>query len=586
MTEQDPKDLWRQYLAARGQQLQSLAPLHIGVAGSITVDPIEPYLGAYLLGRNFAPKITIGAFNQLRQLCYDYQSVLGKNDIDAIVLLWRIEDMFPEMLERCFESTAGLSELLGELKVLADAIAVLRRSFDGTLIVSTPPYPYLPGSPLLDTAQSAAGMDAFNVLSQFWTRTLGSMERIRLLDLHGLLLHAGMRHAHDARKWHLYRQPYAESFWHDVGRMLGRMIAAEKIGPKKCVVLDLDNTLWGGVVGEDGLAGIQLGDDFPGLAYRSFQQYLLRLKHKGVLLAVASKNNPADALEVFDKHDAMMLSRSDIAVFEIHWDSKVESIKRIAKRLNIGLDSLVFVDDSAKEIAEVAQRLPDVACILVPEELAHLPGFLAETDYFDFAEVTEEDRRRTDLMSAENVREGARENMSEDEFRKSLDLKIEIFRAQKHHLARVTQLINKTNQFNVTTIRRTHDEVAALAGAADTLVLGMDIKDKYGDYGLVGVCILKNENGTGVIDTLLMSCRVLGRGAEATFLANIAEAARALGCHELNGTYIPTPKNGMVADLYSRFNFTHDPGTDRWSLPLTDAPQTPAHIVSALTLTM
>ena len=199
--------------------------------------------------------------------------------------------------------------------------------------------------------------------------------------------------------------------------MLGRMIAAEKLSPKKCVVLDLDNTFWGGIIGEDGLAGIQLGDDFPGKAYRDFQRHLLYLKSKGVLLAVASKNNPEDAYEVFDKHDAMVLSRKDIAAFEIHWESKVESIKRVAKKLNIGLDSLVFVDDNPKEIGEVTERLPDVSCVMVPEELAYLPGLLAETDYFDFAEVTDEDRRRTEMMAADNIRQETQESMSEEEFR-------------------------------------------------------------------------------------------------------------------------------------------------------------------------
>ncbi len=385
------------------------------------------------------------------------------------------------------------------------------------------------------------------------------MERVRLFDLHGLMLNAGIKQAQDVRKWQLYRQPYTEAFWQDIGRMLGRMIAAEKISPKKCVVLDLDNTLWGGIIGEDGLEGIQLGDDFPGKAYRDFQRHLLYLKSKGVLLAVASKNNPEDAYEVFDKHDAMVLSRKDIAAFEIHWESKVESIKRVAKKLNIGLDSLVFVDDNPKEIGEVTERLPDVSCVMVPEELAYLPGLLAETDFFDFAEVTDEDRRRTEMMAADNIRQETQETMSEEEFRKSLNLKIDVFAAQKQHLARVTQLINKTNQFTMTTIRRTQDEVEALANSKDALVLGMDIKDKYGDYGLVGVAILKKENKSCVIDTLLMSCRVLGRGAEDTFIAKIAEAAKTLDCDEMRGKYIPTAKNGMVKDLYQRFNFSYDP---------------------------
>ena len=584
MTGPDSKLAWRQYVAAQRQRANPEFDMRMAIAGSMTVEPLEPHLGAHLLSKKFKPRITVGPFNQLRQICYDHQSVLGGNDFNAIALLWRVEDLFPDMLAQCLASPAAVGELLREVKSLADAVAHLRKSFKGTLIVSTPPYPSMPGFELLDMGQASSGMTAFNAVAQFWTREIAQMERVRLFDLHGLMLNAGIKQAQDVRKWQLYRQPYTEAFWQEIGWMLGRMIAAEKISPKKCVVLDLDNTLWGGIIGEDGLGGIQLGDDFPGKAYRDFQRYLLHLKSKGVLLAVASKNNPEDAYEVFEKHDAMVVSRKDIAAFEIHWESKVESIKRVAKKLNIGLDSLVFVDDNPKEIGEVTERLPDVSCVMVPEELAYLPGLLAETDFFDFAEVTDEDRRRTEMMAADNIRQETQETMSEEEFRKSLNLKIDVFAAQKQHLARVTQLINKTNQFTMTTIRRTQDEVEALANSKDAFVLGMDIKDKYGDYGLVGVAILKKENKSCVIDTLLMSCRVLGRGAEDTFIAKIAEAAKTLDCDEMRGKYIPTAKNGMVKDLYQRFNFCYDPPTDEWIVKLSQAPKTPEHIDALLRL--
>jgi FkbH-like protein len=306
------------------------------------------------------------------------------------------------------------------------------------------------------------------------------------------------------------------------------------------------------------------------------------LKNKGILLAVASKNNPEDAYEVFDKHDAMILSRKDIAVFEVHWESKVESIKRIARKLNIGIDSLVFVDDNPKEIGEVSERLPEVSCVLVPEELAYLPGLLAETDFFDIAEFTDEDRRRTEMMAADNLRKQTQETMSEEEFRKSLKLKIAVFEIEKQHLSRVTQLINKSNQFNLTTIRRTQDEVETLANSSSAMVLGMDIRDKYGDYGLVGVAILQKESRICIIDTLLMSCRVLGRGAEDTFITKLAEAARTLGCDELRGKYIPTAKNAMVKDLYHRFQFKRLGQSDEWMIKINDVPRAPQHIEATL----
>jgi FkbH-like protein len=209
-----------------------------------------------------------------------------------------------------------------------------------------------------------------------------------------------------------------------------------------------------------------------------------------------------------------------------------------------------------------------VTCVLVPEELAYLPALFADTDLFDAAALTDEDRRRTEMIEADAIRQQAQERMSEEEFRRSLNLQIDVFEAEPQHLARATQLINKTNQFNLTTIRRTHDEVAALAAGRDTRLLCLNISDKYGDYGLVGVSILRKENTICIIDTLLMSCRVLGRGAEEAFVARLAETAQALGCNELRGKYIPTPKNALVADLYERLHFTYDPQADDWYLAL------------------
>ena len=580
----DPKSHWRQYLAAQKQLPKVEFDMRVAIAGSMTVEPLEPYLGAHLISKKFKPCIAVAPFNQLRQICHDYKQVLGRNDLDAIALLWRVEDLFPDILAACLDNPAPVEDLLRELKELAGSVGRLRKSFNGTLIVSTPPYPLLPGFELLDIRQALEGMAVFSAVLQFWTQEIARLERVRILDLHGLMLSLGTKHAHDSRKWLLYRQPYTETFWQEIGRLLGRILAAEKISPKKCIALDLDNTLWGGIIGEDGLQGIQLGDDFPGKAYRDFQQTLVCLKKKGVLLAVASKNNPEDVYEVFDKHDAMILSRKDFAALEIHWDSKVESIRRVAKKLNIGLDSIIFVDDSAKEIGEISERLPDVTCVVVPEELAELPDLFAETDFFDFAEITDEDRRRTEMMAADSARLEIQEAMSEEEFRKSLNLKIEVFAAQKHHLARVTQLINKTNQFNLTTVRRTQDEVEELVGSKDALVLGMDIKDKYGDYGLVGVTILKKKAKSCVIDTLLMSCRVLGRGAEETLIAKLAEAAKSLGCDEIRGRYIATSKNAMVKDFYRHFNFQHEPQTDEWFVRITEAPRTPENIDAILLL--
>jgi FkbH-like protein len=219
---------------------------------------------------------------------------------------------------------------------------------------------------------------------------------------------------------------------------------------------------------------------------------------------------------------------------------------------------------------------------MVPEEIAHLPDLMKERDFFDLAEITDEDRKRTEMIAAEQAREQVRETLSEADFRAALGLEIDIFRAEKQHLARVAQLINKTNQFNLTTLRRTQDEVEALARSPAHIVLGMELRDKYGEYGLVGVAVLEKQGKTCLIDTLLMSCRVLGRNAEDTFIAGLAEGARALGCDTLRGSYIPTAKNAMVKDLYKNMGFTME--ADAWRIAAADVAAIPLHIKARLRL--
>lgn len=560
----DPRLLWRKHKA------EGAADITIGLAGSMTLDPMVPYLGAHLLGRGFKnPKIVSAEFNQLHQACRDPKGAFGDAP-DAIFLIWRLEDMFPDMLDRPADVLAAVSGL-------AQSVATLRRNFSGTIIVSAPPYPSLPAFDPTALEQPVTGGALHRGVLEAWMESIAGIERVRVLDLHGLLLKAGSDTAFDARKWFLYRQPWSESFWAAVGRQAGRILSAETVPAKKCLVLDADNTLWGGIIGEDGMEGIDLGDDFPGSAFRAFQKYALYLKQKGILLAVASKNNEADFYEMFDGHDAMILKRDDVAAFEVHWESKVESLRRIAQKLNIGTDSLVFVDDSAKEIAEVRERLPEVTCVMAPEELADLPGVLTGLDLFDLAEVTDEDRNRAAMMAVERKRENLQETMSEAEFKAQLGLEMSVFRTDKRHIARVAQLINKSNQFNLTTRRRPQGEIETLARDEGWRVLGMELKDKYGDYGLVGAAVLEKRGRVCVIDTLLMSCRVLGRDAETSFIAQLAEAAKRMGCETVQGRYIPTPKNGMVKGLYAAHGFAYDERSDVWTAGVDAVTKAPAH---------
>ncbi len=547
----------------------------IGLAGSFTVDPLTRLISKDLMAKGFEkPDFAVAPYNQLIQLGMNPEPILGTKT-DILVILWRIEDITPDPMnaEQCVQD---IDELLQNIKTLRD-------NYTGTSIVSNPPYPSIPEFHAGDLEQPETGLALYQSYFSRWAEGIKNIHGIKTLNIAGLLNAAGQDVSHDARSWYLYKQPYALSFWKTASTQITRIITAQTIAAKKCLVLDCDNTLWGGIIGEDGLGGIQIGQDFPGKAYLDFQKYCLYLRSKGLFLAIASKNNEADVFEVFDKHDAMALKRDHISSWQVHWGSKAQSIQAIADDLNIGVDACVFVDDNPKEIAEVRERLPMVDCFLVPEELADLPTLLTNTGLFDIAELSAEDKKRADMMMAESKRKIQSAGLSEEEFRKSLGLEIDIFEAEPHHIGRITQLINKTNQFNLTTIRRTQDEVEMLSRDENTLVMGMTIEDRFGEYGLVGVAIVQKETPvTWHIDSLMMSCRVLGRGAETSFLNKIAQAVETKGAKILKGRYIETPKNALVRTLYPDHNFIAN--ADEWFCNIEDIKPAPDEVTITLKL--
>jgi FkbH-like protein len=491
--------------------------------------------------------------------------------------LWRIEDLLSKDIEAFLAADKGaLARARGKIADLVSAIGKLRAGFAGTVVAAVPPFPTgLSSGPLaLDNASSLGAFHRL-ITAQF-VEAVGGIEGVHLFDLDAVQRTVGLTASYDASHWYLYHQPFSDLFLYQAGILLGRIIVASRRSPKKCVVLDCDNTLWGGVIGEDGVDGIALGDEFPGSAYRDFQKLLLHWRSQGVLLAIASKNNEADVWEVFDKHTGMVLKRSDISAWQINWSAKAQGVASIAEALNIGIDSLVFIDDSPMEIDYMRRGRPEVASVLLPEEPAEIVSTLQRLTLFDRLELTDEDRTRADMMGAERDREALSANMTKEQFLQALELRIDLSHARHEDLGRIAQLINKTNQFNLTTVRRTLDEVRALAQSADHRLYALRVADKFGDYGLTGVVIVQVQGGrrTWHLDSLLLSCRVLGRGVEAALLAALAMDAAAEGAIAFTAAFIRTRKNGLAATFLPSNGFRQqDEGT--WRLALADAPKLP-----------
>ncbi|ONH55425.1 methoxymalonyl-ACP biosynthesis protein FkbH [Frankia sp. CcI49] len=389
-------------------------------------------------------------------------------------------------------------------------------------------------------------------------------DTVAVVDCERLAAAVGTDTWFDARYWHRAKQAVSLSCIPLLARHTAAVIAGTLGRSRKCLVLDLDNTLWGGLLGEDGLTGIALGAGPTGEAFTAFQNYVLELKERGVILAVCSKNNRSDVLEAFTRHPDMRLRVEDIAVLSVGWDDKAHQIRAIADTLAIGLDALVFVDDNSAERALVRQALPEVDVVDLPEDPHDYVRTLASYPYFETRAITAADRERTAQYQARARAADLRRDAGDDlsAFLRDLDMTATVVSVDELTLPRVTQLINKTNQFNVTTRRRGEAEVRALAADPDVLALCVRLADRFGDHGLVGVLIARISGPVLDIDTWLLSCRVIGRTLEDEMLGLLIETGRRRGAHILRGTYHPSPKNGHVADLYPRLGFERSGDND------------------------
>jgi FkbH-like protein len=396
---------------------------------------------------------------------------------------------------------------------------------------------------------------------------------VSILDCERLSSLFGKLRWFDPRYWHLGKQAVALNALPLLARHMTAVMAADLGLSRKCLVLDLDNTLWGGVIAEDGLAGIKLGHGVDGEAFVAFQEYILKLKQKGIVLAVCSKNNEADAKEPFEKHPEMRLKLDDIAMFVANWQPKPDNLRAIARALDLGLDSFVFVDDNPIEREAVRQILPEVDVISIPADPAYYAQALSSYLLFETSSFTSEDTSRTSQYRGRaQIMELQASATNLSDFYRSLDMKAMVASFDDFHLPRIAQLIGKTNQFNLTTRRHGMPQLQAFVKDPNCVHFYFRLRDCFADHGLVSLMIAVRCANVLEIDTWLMSCRVLGHTVEATMLQSLFERAQALGCTSIRGTYIPTAKNAMAKDVFAKFGFKlleEGEGSTVWGFDLT-----------------
>ena len=553
----------QRYLAGH-EGASGLPSVRLALLGSSTFSHLLPGIRLGALRRGFLVDIYTGPYGLYRQELADPNSGLYRFRPEIVCFAFDAQHLAPWEGSDPQETMANLRYCW---QTAGDAL--------GCTVIQQTALPRLPR--LMGNNEDRLGSSPASVLQQVNNaiRDEARAGAVSLLGVDDWAAADGLSQWFDPALWLSAKQEVHPRASVVYGDQLGRLLAAMRGRSAKCLVLDLDNTLWGGVIGDDGVDGIVLGQGSPtGEAFVGLQRYARQLGQRGVILAVCSKNDLANAVAAFETHPEMVLRQSDIACFVANWQDKAENLRYIAQTLNIGLDALVFVDDNPAERRLIRHELPMVAVPELPEDPAEYVGTLAEAGYFEAVEITAEDRERTQLYRANASREALRQTSTDlGSYLNGLDMQLFWSPFDAAGFKRIVQLINKTNQFNLTTRRYTDAEVTALMRDPAAVTLQLRLTDVHGDNGMIAVVIgRRTEDSSLLIDTWLMSCRVLGRGVEEATLNILSERAAELGCTSLTGEYKPTAKNAMVSEHYRRLGFdlidTNEDASTRWALPL------------------
>lgn len=533
--------------------------VRLAILASSTTDHLVPAIAVAGLRRRLLFDTFVAPYGQCRQILLDAASPLYHHCPDFVLLSLGAHEILSgvSLTASAAEVDAAVQQAIDELKALWE---IARKSHDAAVVQQT----FLNiAEPLFGSYELAVPGTAANVIAKLNTRLreAAAEEKVSILDLARQSERDGLDAWFDQARWLQGKMEVTPRMSPMYGELLARVIGAERGLSKKCLVLDLDNTLWGGVVGDDGLEGIVLGEgSAAGEAHLALQRYARQLRDRGIVLAICSKNDPSIAEKAFREHPEMLLRPSDIAVFMANWEDKAANLQRIAEQLNLGIDSLVFVDDNPAERARVRESLPMVAVPELPDDPAQYVRCLADAGYFESVAFTTADAERAKQYADNASRETLRTTtQSLEAFLDGLNMRVVFSPFQSVDLQRITQLIGKTNQFNLTTKRYAQHEISTFTSAEDCLTLQFRLLDRFGDNGLVSAMILRptaHEADALEIDTWVMSCRVFGRQLEFEALNIAVEEARRRGIRSLLATYVPTARNGVVQDLYSTLGFS------------------------------
>ncbi|MFO0423187.1 MAG: HAD-IIIC family phosphatase [Planctomycetia bacterium] len=527
------------------------------VLRSFTVEPIIPALVAEGLAAGVVFDVTVGDFNAYSQELLDPASRLYAADPDVAILAVQTRDIAPELwagtAARPAAYAAAVDRVTAELTTLVEAF---RGRSARPLVLHGLDLPVHATDGIGDYQRTMGQINAVRQINRRLVELAAGKPEVYVLDYDRLVARHGSDRWYDERLWASARLPLNPVLMPALAAEWARFLFATGPALAKVLVCDLDNTLWGGVIGEDGLEGIVLGDNEETCPYLRTQRAILNLYDRGIVLAICSKNNPDDALQALERHERMILRPHHFAAMRMNWNDKPANLAEIAAEISVGRDALVFLDDNPVEREHVMQHAPEVRVLDLPDDVQRFADVVRRFPLFERLRLTAEDRERGAMYAQQRCRdELQRSAASVEDYYRSLQMRMQARSVVAETVARASQLTQKTNQYNMTTRRYTEAEIAAFAASDSHRVWTVQVADRFGDNGIVGLLIVEAGPEEWRIDTFLMSCRVIGRTVETAMLAWLAAQARATGAARLVGEFIPTKKNAPAADTFSGHGF-------------------------------
>jgi FkbH-like protein len=553
--------------------------LKVAILSSFTLNGLSEILHVKSSELGIRYQSYLGGYNQYNQELLDSQSEYYKFSPDVTFLILDIRNFLGENFHFPYNISDNERKLLVNEKInqIENIIKCFEKNLNSKLIITNFNIPSYSPNGIAETKSDFGFHEMIEELNRSLRNISKTHSSVYIYDFNHFVSKYGEKNIFDYRQFHVGDIQIALNFIPSFAYDLMSYIKPITGTNKKCIVLDLDNTLWGGIVGEDGFDGIELGHSSNGKAFVDFQKELLSLWNHGIILAINSKNNFDDAMKVINKHPNMILRKKNFASIQINWNDKAQNLKQIAEELNIGLNSIAFFDDDKINRERIKQEFPEVLTIEVPDDPSQFSLILKNLNDFNVLQRTDEDIKRGQMYAQQRERKELEKSISNlDDFLEQLDIKVKMKNSSEFLIPRISQLTLKTNQFNLTTRRYQEEEIRNFTNDHKFIVGCAQVLDKFGDNGITGVYIINKQDKIWSIDTFLLSCRIMGRGVENGILSQILIDAKHNGVKEIRANFIPTQKNKPAENFLPDFGFKKE--GDNWIYKLNNEIKVPKHL--------